>query len=139
MAEWNTGVKNGQWRGGRVIASNGYVLVRVGKDHHLADSRGYAYEHRLVAERKLGRLLEPGEIPHHLDGDKQNNAPENIEVLASISAHMQEHHPTDRDRLRQGDENPWIECACGCDQRLAKYNASGRARRFVNGHNRRRA
>lgn len=43
------------WKGGRSIASNGYVLVRVGKKHHLADVRGYAYEHRIVAEQKLGR------------------------------------------------------------------------------------
>src|SRR4051812_41815968 len=45
---------NPNWRGGRSIASNGYIIVRVGVGHHLADVRGYAYEHRLVAEQKLG-------------------------------------------------------------------------------------
>lgn len=43
------------WKGGRSIASNGYMLVRVGLSHHLADVRGYAYEHRLVAEQKIGQ------------------------------------------------------------------------------------
>ena len=70
MASWNVGDKNGMWRGGRTVASNGYVLVRVGIGHHLADVRGYAYEHRLVAEAKFGRRLLRGEVVHHADGDK---------------------------------------------------------------------
>ena len=36
------GATNSQWKGGRIIASNGYVMLRVGTDHHLADVRGYA-------------------------------------------------------------------------------------------------
>lgn len=64
------GATNSQWKGGRVIASNGYVLIRVGTDHHLADVRGYAYEHRLVAEKKMGRRLRKGEQVHHLDENK---------------------------------------------------------------------
>lgn len=71
MAEWNVGAKNGIWKGGRSVASNGYVLVRVGVEHHLADVRGYAYEHRLVAEEKIGRRLRDDEHVHHVDGDKQ--------------------------------------------------------------------
>ena len=55
MAKHNIGKKNGMWKGGRSVASNGYVLIRVGMDHHLADVRGYAYEHRLVAEKKIRR------------------------------------------------------------------------------------
>lgn len=51
------GSLNANWRGGRSIASNGYVLIRVGTGHHLADVRGYAYEHRVVAENSLGRRL----------------------------------------------------------------------------------
>jgi len=37
--------------------------------------------HRVIAEQKLGRPLEPGEIVHHKDGDKWNNDPENLEVM----------------------------------------------------------
>jgi len=39
MAEWNVGKKNGMWRGGRSIASNGYVLIRVGKEHRRVPRR----------------------------------------------------------------------------------------------------
>lgn len=83
----HSGEKNPNWRGGRSIASNGYVLIRVGADHHLADVRGYAYEHRLVAEKKLGRRLRPNEEIHHINGDKKDNRPENIEVAASRKHH----------------------------------------------------
>jgi hypothetical protein len=45
------------------------------------------YEHRAVAEWKLGRKLRPGEVAHHEDGDRENNHPDNIRVLPS-----QRHH-----------------------------------------------
>lgn len=40
MASHNIAEKNGMWKGGRSTASNGYVLVRVGRDHHLGASDG---------------------------------------------------------------------------------------------------
>lgn len=43
--------------------------------------------HRLVAELQLGRPLQPGEVVHHRDGDKMNNAPENLLVLSSAAEH----------------------------------------------------
>jgi hypothetical protein len=134
MATWNTAGKNGQWRGGRVVVSNGYVLVRVGTSHHLADVRGYAYEHRLVAERKLGRRLLPGEIPHHLDGNKRNNHPDNLAVVPSPRHHQAAHRK--RLDLREPDgPNPLVACACGCGARFSRYDAGNRPRRFLPGHN----
>ena len=47
--------------------------------------------HRIVAERKIGRALVCGETVHHVDGDIQNNKPENIEVLPSQGEHMAKH------------------------------------------------
>ena len=46
----------------RVFTQHGYVLVFVGKEHHLANSTGYAYEHRVVAELALGH----DKVPHGL-------------------------------------------------------------------------
>ena len=48
-------------------------------------------EHRAVAEQLLGRPLKSSEVVHHIDGDKRNNAPENLVVLPSQSEHMKLH------------------------------------------------
>lgn len=115
------------------IASNGYVLIYVGKEHHLADIRGYAYEHRLVAEKKIGRRLLPGEIVHHVDENKQNNKPENIEVISSIAEHKV-HHRKNADRKLPTEINPLILCECGCGESLLKYDTLGRPRHYQHGH-----
>ena len=109
------GSLNANWRGGRSIASNGYVLIRVGTGHHLADVRGYAYEHRVVAENSLGRRLVDGEEVHHKDGNKTNNIPENLEVVTRQEHFVEHRSDRNRDRLRKpGEANETIACACGC-------------------------
>jgi hypothetical protein len=79
------GPANPNWRGGRVTEPRGYVLIRVGTDHPLADVRGYAYEHRLVAQESAGRPLAPGEEVHHVDEIEGHNDPGNLEIKAKPS------------------------------------------------------
>jgi len=68
------------FKGGTYVTSNGYRLV-LHPDHPDADAKGYIFEHRFVMSEVLGRLLSETEIVHHRDGDKLNNAPENLEII----------------------------------------------------------
>ncbi|CAM4019939.1 HNH endonuclease signature motif containing protein [Deinococcus frigens] len=56
------------------------------------------YVHRLVAAERLGRALFPGEVVHHLNGNKQDFRPENLLALPSQAAHMVKHIERRRSR-----------------------------------------
>lgn len=49
------------------------------------------HEHRVVMESIIGRRLERLEIVHHIDGNKHNNYPDNLQLM-SQSEHMKLHH-----------------------------------------------
>lgn len=52
-----------------------------GYEYFIDNNGNPVYVHRFIAEQKLGRKLLPTEEPHHKDGNKRNNNPDNIEVL----------------------------------------------------------
>lgn len=85
-----------RWNGG-VRMEDGYVTIRQGQGK-------YSYEHRLIAEKALGRKLKRGEVVHHLNGDKSDNRNCNLLICDSNGYHrwlhermamlyMQEHFP----------------------------------------------
>jgi hypothetical protein len=59
--------------------------------------------HRTVAARAAGRKLQPGEDVHHKDGNKANNATENLEPMehGTHSAHTNRTRHTPLAKLRK--------------------------------------
>lgn len=56
---------------------NGYVLV-FAPEHPKSFGGGWYYEHRLVAEKKIGRILKSWETVHHISGNKTDNTWDNL-------------------------------------------------------------
>ncbi len=74
------------WKGGRTKTGGGSWLVRAGFDHRFAsmcNQSGYILEHRLVMARLLDRPLKSSEHVHHIDGDRENNDPSNLQLRQS--------------------------------------------------------
>jgi HNH endonuclease len=59
-----------RWKGGRFLR-NGYVSVNIGPGL-------YRSEHRLIAERALGRPLNRNECVHHWNEDRTDNSARNL-------------------------------------------------------------
>lgn len=91
MSQFRTGSGNPRWRGGdRMISDHGYVKVRVGVGHPLADPYGYTYEHILVW-CAAGRAVPTKEQHlHHKNGDKTDNRLGNL-LLVERAEHSRQH------------------------------------------------
>lgn len=68
------------------------------REARLGSGDGVSYEkyfgrhlHQVVAEQMLGRPLRPGEVVHHIDGNKRNNTQENLMVFSTQADHAAWH------------------------------------------------
>lgn len=59
----------------------GYLMVAA-PGHPNAEASGRIRVHRLVMSQMLGRPLWQGEQPHHKNGNRSDNRPENLELWA---------------------------------------------------------
>ncbi len=91
-------IRHGYWF---VLAPRGYKGQRLGR---------YVAEHRLIVERRIGRVLDPGEVVHHKNGDRLDNRPSNL-VLMDAGHHARLHHPK-RSLARMGRSSVRISIIC---------------------------
>ncbi len=94
------GTAAGRWNTGKITSPDGYVKVRVGKGHSLADPNGYAFEHLVVWVSAGNERPSAGSILHHINHDKTDNRIENLRLL-KIGEHNQ-HHNGDKLRNQLG-------------------------------------
>ena len=91
----------------RFIDSRGYVLCKA-PGHPRANRFGYVPEHTLVMEAIIGRYLAEDEVVHHINRKRDDNRPENLQLMTKA-----EHHAL------HGRENIWAARAA-----LAKKKAT---------------
>jgi hypothetical protein len=84
----NIGERHPYWKGG-ITNHMGYIRI-YHPDHPFAKKQ-YVFEHRFVAEKILGRYLDPEERIHHINEIKDDNRPENLYLFDSMKEHCKYH------------------------------------------------
>lgn len=85
------GPLNASWNGGKTISRYGYLYEYI-PSHPFADSDGYVFQHRIVAEKFLltdatsvdvngKKYLKPELVVHHKNMDRMDNRPENLQIM----------------------------------------------------------
>lgn len=68
------GTEHWNWNGGHVNRQGYRIVYRNGRR---------MTEHRAIAEDMIGRPLAANEVVHHIDGNRQNNDPSNLQVMTN--------------------------------------------------------
>ena len=87
------GLNHPMWNGGIKKTVSNYNFIW-NPNHPNSNSDNYVYEHVLIMSNFIGRPLKKGEIVHHIDGNRQNNNINNLQLMTN-KEHMRLHHLKD--------------------------------------------
>ena len=86
-----SGPLNPGWTGGRLINAKGYCHMCLQKDspyYAMTDGRrGRVLEHRIIMAEHIGRCLDTSEVVHHINGIRNDNRIENLELISGKGKH----------------------------------------------------
>ena len=88
-----------------------YWVLIYRPNHPRAFGSGYVPEQILVAEKELGRRLEPDEEVRHINGNTQDNRPTNLEIVTAHTGYRVQslsEHP--EDRIRHTTPSSFVPC-----------------------------
>ncbi len=117
---WRRGENHHQWKGGRILEADGYVMIHR-PDHPHANNKGYVFEHRLVMESHIGRILDPVEVVHHKNDCRSDNRLENLHLYPSNAEHKRD-DIVFRTRDKEGKLMPIEPAAGGVSPRAQLFN-----------------
>jgi len=83
----NLGSNHPNWKGGKYKATDGYIHIYK-PNHPFCTVRKTVLEHRLVAEKHLGRYLTPKEIIHHINDNPFDNRAKNLYLFSNRNKHQ---------------------------------------------------
>lgn len=92
------GTKSPSWKGGK-IKNGGYIAVYNPK-HPRSNCSGYVFEHLLVMEKYLGRIIKKEENVHHINGIKDDNRIDNLILFPTRGAHIAFHWQEKRENSK---------------------------------------
>jgi len=90
---------------------NGRVVLYPLEDGKLKKKTRFVYEHRLVYELNSGEKLTDGDVIHHINGDKTDNRPENLEKMTN--ARHSSIHVVERAKRNDYRIGPFYCIDCG--------------------------
>lgn len=102
-----TGIEHPCWKGGQVTDRDGYI--RTWAPDHEWPRKGYMMEHVRIVEIRIGRKILPSECVHHIDHNRKNNAPENLQLMTR-SEHSKLHRMDDAHKINRGSRGRFV---CG--------------------------